>query len=98
MESQDNDNVVRSTLPPRRGDRHREKSSKYCNTEFYTSTVQKRKQRARKERKSDQEMSNDGEEETREVQIVLSAAVEEYPNPIDNDGGAVQEVSSQFQL
>lgn len=92
MESQVDENVVRSTLPPRRGDRHRERSSKYSNTEFYTSTVQKRKQRARKVRSRDQEMSNGSEEEARDAEVVLRAVDEADPYAIDNDRGALQEV------
>ena len=97
MESQNNGNVVRSSLPPRRGDRHREKNSKYCNTEFDTSTVQKRKQRARKVRSREQEMSTGSEEEMPEVEVLLSATDEADPYSIDSEAEAVQEVSSHLQ-
>jgi hypothetical protein len=90
MESQDNESVVCSILPPKRGGRLRKKSSKYCNTELYTTAVRKRKPRVGREMIRDQDMDNEGLGGNFEDNEVLSAADKDNPYSIDNDNGAVQ--------
>ena len=97
-ESEVNDYVVRSTPLPRRGGRQRERSSKYCDAEFYTPAVRRKKQVARKETDRDQGMINHSEVETREVEIVLSADEEDGAYSIGNQEGELQQASHHLHL
>ena len=95
-ESRVNDYVVRTTPLPRRGERQRERSSKYCHNEFYTPAVRRKKQVARKETDRDQGMINNFVAGTPEVEIVLSAVEEDGPYSIGNQEEELQQASHQL--
>ena len=97
-ESQENDCVVRGTAPPRRGERQRGKSSKYCDTQFYTSPVRKKQKIARKETARVQGESSHSQVETRQNERVLSAPEEDDPYSMDNRAERVQQASGQIHF